>query len=137
MVLVTALGLIITVGQWLIARESASATIYDRMVTAILELDKVHLNNPEVRPFFYDDRPLDPNDKITPKVHAIAEMTVDTFEIVLTQIRLNQDRFRSGEQDRRWITESFQRSRVLRDTFDATSRWYGPDLLGLRQKAGN
>ena len=139
----SAIAIVVSVAAYLnsrresnIADQSAAATIYNQMVVAILELDKIHLNNPKVRTFFYENRPLDPRDELAPQVHAIAEITLDTFEIVLAQIRLNPNRFRTAEpQDRRWITDSFQHSQVLRDDFDAHTQWYGSDLLTLRKQA--
>jgi len=59
-------------------------------------------------------------------VSAQAEMTLDVFEIVLTQIRQHPNWFPSDQADgdRAWITDSFKNSEVLRVYLDTHVSWY-------------
>jgi hypothetical protein len=119
-----------------IANDSAAATIYDRTTAAVFELDKIHVAYPELRPFFYENRELRKDDPLAPRVFAVAEMTLDTFQIVLTQIRQNPRRYPDYASDRHWIVDAFKNSKVLRDYMDAHKTWYAGEVLDLRRQAG-
>jgi hypothetical protein len=136
-IIVSVLALVIAVRQSFIANEAATLTAYDRGVGPVLELDKVYLANSDLRPFFYENRHLDGSDPARTRALALAEMTLDVFENVLTQVTEHPNRFPNDqyEGDIAWMTEMFRSSEVLRNYMDSHKSWYSANLQGIRRRA--
>lgn len=113
---------VLSIRQSNIANESAAVATYERTFNLVMKLDQVHLDHPEVRPYFYQDRPLDQDDPNANLVHAIAEMTLDQFSIILTQVSSNPNRYVDIRGYKAWMIDSFKHSRILREYVDDHAR---------------
>ena len=51
----------------------------DRSLANVLALNKVFLDHPELRPYFYAGKDLDEADPLYPKVEAVADMHLDVY----------------------------------------------------------
>jgi hypothetical protein len=116
-----------------IANEAATVTAYDRGVNPVLELDKAYLANSDLRPFFYENKHLDDKAPARARGLALAEMSLDCYENILTQVTEHPTRFpeQQREADVAWITQMFKNSEVLRDYLHSHRSWYSKTLLEL------
>jgi hypothetical protein len=135
-IIVSVLALIIALRQSFIANDAATLTAYDRGVGPVLELDKAYVGNSDLRPFFYENKRLEGADPARARTLALAEMTLDVFENVLTQVTEHPNRFPSDqyEGDVAWMTGMFKSSEVLRSYLDSHKSWYSANLRGIRRR---
>jgi hypothetical protein len=120
---------VLSVRQSNIANESAAVATSERTFNLVMKIDQVHLDHPEVRPYFYQDRPLGQNDPQANLVHAIAEMTLDHFSIILTQVSANPNRYVDIRGYKAWMADSFKHTSVLPDYLDEHASWYEQNCL--------
>jgi hypothetical protein len=132
---ISIIALSVSIRQWRVVNEATTTTVYDRTVSMVLEIDRAHLNNPKLRPFFYENRHLDKKDPDANQVEALAEVILDCFEILLTEIKDHPNRYPHSDGDRAWIVDSFKHSEVLRDYLDSHKQWFAGEIFELRQKA--
>jgi hypothetical protein len=105
--------------------------VNERLYRQSLVIVKFFAENPELRPYFYDNKDLTRvnNDLEKLKVLSAAEMVSGFMELVALQI---------GEQPAdiqpRWksyIVDSYNSSAVVREHIASCSAWYANDLLCL------
>jgi hypothetical protein len=136
-VLISLIALVVSVEQSRFANEETAASVYNRTANVVLEKDRAYLENYELRPYFYQNRHLDESDPKADKVKAMAELTLDCFQMILAGIDANPHRYSSPEEDRAWILDSFKHSEVLRDYVAANRRGFSNEMLALRDKAAS
>ncbi len=61
------------------ALQSVEGSIYSNITTQSLAEDEIFINHPELRPYFYAGKELEPNDPLKHQVHATAEYTPGFF----------------------------------------------------------
>jgi hypothetical protein len=125
-VLALALSGVATVISLRAQRRSAAVTTVVNATELALQMDRLFIDNPAVRPLFYEDAPRsgqDPN-----LVLAITEMVIDVLECIWDH------RGQFSEADAcswgTWILYMFRQSRELRAFYYARPDWY-PSLAGL------
>src|SRR5262245_5682123 len=111
--------------------EQAREDVHERLYSQSLEIMKFFAENPEVRPYFYDNKDLAgaANEMERLKVLSTAEMVSGFMELVALQIEHQppaiQPRWRA------YITDSYNSSRVVREHLTLCEAWYAGDLLRL------
>jgi len=105
--------------------------VNERLYSQSLSIMIFFAENPEVRPYFYDNKDLSraPTEIERLRVLSTAEMVGGFIELVALQIEEQPP-----EIQLRWkayITDLFKSSRVLRDHLAASAAWYAADLLKL------
>jgi|SRR6185437_6251618 len=135
-VIISALALTVSIHETRLSNEGTASAVYDRTETMILDLDKTFLAHPALRPYFYDNQPLALTDGKGDETRALAELTLDTYEIILSELRDHPDRYQGKDEYDAWIADGFRNSTVLSKYFDAHSRWYSPALQALRREGG-
>ena len=96
-----------------------------------LEILKFFAENPEVRPYFYDNKDLKlaPTELEKLKVLSTAEMVAGFMELVTLQIEEQP-----AEIQPRWkayIVDAYNSSSVVREHLKTCEAWYADDLLRL------
>jgi hypothetical protein len=97
----------------------------------MLALDRVFLDHPELRPYFYEGKDLDKSDPLYAQVEAVAEMHLDVFDYNLNY-RLhfpNEYHFPEGHES--FIHEMLAHSPVMRRRLEKKGAWYSPELRAL------
>jgi hypothetical protein len=133
-IVLSLIALFVSLHQYYIAREGVSVNEYNSGAYPEIELDKAYLANSELRPYFYENKHLDSNDPARMRVLALAEMSLDCFQVVLTQDKEHPNSASKEERDEdfQWIADSFKNSEVLRDYMDSHQSWYQKELRDLR-----
>lgn len=105
--------------------------VNERLYNQSLSIMKFFAENPELRPYFYDNKDLNRggNELERSKVLTAAEMVGGFMELVALQIEEQP-----AEIQLRWkayITDAFNSSPALREHLAACTSWYADDLLRL------
>jgi hypothetical protein len=105
--------------------------VNERLYSQSLDILKFFAENPELRPYFYDNKVLNhaANDLEKLKVLSAAEMVGGFMELVALQMGDQpphiQPRWKS------YLLDSYGSSAVLREHLAVCSSWYADDLLRL------
>jgi hypothetical protein len=111
--------------------EQAREDVHERLYSQSLEIMKFFAEHPEVRPYFYDNKPLAKavTELESLRVLSTAEMVSGFMELVALQIEVQpagiQPRWRA------YIVDSYNSSAVVREHLAECEAWYADDLLRL------
>jgi hypothetical protein len=118
------------------ALQSVEGSIYSNITTQSLAEDEIFINHPEMRPYFYAGKGLEPNDPLRHKVHATAEYLLDFFDSLESQLKKYPGLW--IHEKREWeanIVDQCAWSPVLCHYLEANRHWYSDELYAL-MKAG-
>jgi len=110
--------------------EQAREDVHERLYSQSLEIMKFFAENPEVRPYFYDNKDLTNAGELERlKVLSTAEMVSGFMELVALQVKQQpadiQPRWRA------YIEDTYNSSGAIREHLTACEAWYAEDLLRL------
>ena len=114
--------------------KSIAANILHTAANQTITLDRLFVERPELRPYFYDCKPLDDKDEKSAQVHAAAELMLDVFDVVADQSKNFAEYYERPEAWDNWITDMFATSPVLRSKLQQSSDWYDYKLQRLYEK---
>jgi hypothetical protein len=100
----------------------------DRSLSNVLTLDRVFLDHPELRPYFYEGKDLEVSDPLYPKVEAVADMHLDVYGYNLDYRLVFPDDYRSPESYKRYIRSRLALSPVMRRRLEKKAEWFSPYL---------
>jgi hypothetical protein len=111
--------------------EQIREDVHERLYSQSLEIMKFFAENPEMRPYFYDNKNLAAagNERERLKVLSTAEMVSGFMELVALQIEQQP-----AEIQPRWkayIVDTYSSSGVIRDHLAECEAWYAEHLLRL------
>ncbi len=111
--------------------EQIREDVHERLYSQSLEILKFFAENPEVRPYFYDNKNLAAagSEMERLKVLSTAEMVAGFMELVALQLKQQP-----AEIQPRWkayIADTYNSSSVIRDHLGECEAWYAEDLLRL------
>jgi hypothetical protein len=115
------------------ALQSVEGSIYSNITTQSLAEDEIFINHPELRPYFYAGKELEPNDPLKHQVHAAAEYVLDFFDSLESQLKKYPDLW--IHEKREWeanIVDQCAWSPVLCHYLDANRNWYSEELFTLK-----
>jgi len=111
--------------------EQAREDVHERLYSQSLEIMKFFAENPEVRPYFYDNKKLSAagSEMEKLKVLSTAEMVSGFMELVALEIEQQP----AGIKPRwkAYIVDSYNSSAVVREHLSECEAWYADDLLRL------
>jgi hypothetical protein len=105
--------------------------VRDRTLSNVLALDRVFLDHPELRPYFYEGKDLDKSDPLYPKVEAVAEMHLDVFDYNLNYRLHFPKEYHFAEGNESFIREMLAHSPVMRRHLEKSAQWFSPELRAL------
>jgi hypothetical protein len=114
------------------ASTEMSVTTYQGATQLMLEVDRIFLNHPELRPFFYDD--VEPTPDVDRNlINAAVEFMLDAFECIWDQ----RPHFSAPDYDSwaEYIVDRFGTSPVLRQFYRDHAGWYPTLDSLLKEKA--
>jgi hypothetical protein len=111
--------------------EQIREDVHERLYSQSLEIMKFFAENPEVRPYFYDNKDLATaaNEHERLKVLSTAEMVSGFMELVALQIEQQPAKIQPRWQA--YIADSYNSSAVVREHLAECEAWYAEDLLRL------
>src|SRR5215469_10771026 len=105
--------------------------VRDRTLGNVLALDRVFLDHPELRPYFYEGKDLDKSDPKYAQVDAVAGMHLVVFDYNLNYRRHFPKEFHFPEGQESFIREMLAQSPVMRRRLEKKAAWYTPELRTL------
>lgn len=111
--------------------EQIREDVHERLYSQSLEIMKFFAEHPEVRPYFYDNKPLTnaESEQEQLRVLSTAEMVSGFMELVALQIE--QQPAEIKPRWRAYIADTYNSSSVVREHLAACEAWYADDLLRL------
>jgi hypothetical protein len=111
--------------------EQMREDVHERLYSQSLEIMKFFAENPEIRPYFYDNKDLGraASEHERLKVLSTAEMVSGFMELVALQIEQQPPQIQP-----RWkayLEDSYNSSAVVREHLQCCAAWYADDLLRL------
>jgi hypothetical protein len=100
----------------------------DRSLANVLALNKVFLDHPELRPYFYAGKDLDEADPLYPKVEAVADMHLDVYGYNLDYRLVFPDDYRKPEDYKVYIRQMLALSPVMQRRLAKKGEWFSPYL---------
>jgi hypothetical protein len=140
--IVGTISLIFVVVQIRQTSQSLRASAFATVANYTMELDKVFIDDPDLRPYFYNGRDTNELDDKYNQVMATAEFELDFFDATLTQLELrpgeSKSEMRAEEMVwRKYIQDSFAKSPALCERIKSNPDWYRENLNDLaRQSCG-
>lgn len=113
--------------QTRLAARASQAAAYHNIVTAMSDIERLFFENPELRPYFYDDKELDHKGKDADRVCILAEMFVDFMDNAMVQSNLLESYEWTGWED--YFRDIYKSSPAIRSYWREHRQWYS-DLLG-------
>jgi len=115
---------------------SMKSSMYAIVNTQTLEMDKVFLERPHLRPYFYDNEDLSKirDKKTLREVMSVAEYQLDFFDLVMTQldyIPTDKDSPEDKVTWKKYIVDSFANSPALCKRIADDPDWYMTSLVTL------
>lgn len=103
------------------------AGLSSQMSNWTIEIDKSFIQHPELRPYFYDNIPIDTNSGDYRRACNIAELMLDGFDAVMGN-QYYKLTVKEKDMWRKWIFACFKQSPILRQIFDDTRDWYSAEI---------
>ena len=105
--------------------------VHERLYSQSLEIMKFFAENPELRPYFYENKDLNRagSDLERMKVLSTAEMVSGFMELVALQIEQQPPQIKP--RWRAYLADTYNSSGVVRQHLDECCDWYAEDLLCL------
>jgi hypothetical protein len=114
------------------AATAIMASTYQGVNTQLQDIDLLFVHNPELRPYFYDDKPPPANWLDYQRVMAVAELLVDFMDNVVTQSHAMPD-----DHAKVWY-EYFQcqykSSPAIQEYWDKNHGWYQSKLQEVLER---
>ncbi|MEW2378138.1 hypothetical protein AB0883_18820 [Micromonospora sp. NPDC047812] len=105
-----------------LSRRAHHTSTYYGVIGLFRELDKTFIEHPEIRPYFYDGKPVDVDESNRHRVRAAAELVLDTFEWIWHR---RKDLNAKGEEGwRAYIVDTFSSSPALQQHYVRSASWY-------------
>lgn len=114
------------------AKRQAKALTTQSVMSQLLEVDKLFIKDPELRPYFYSRKVISEDDPNYNKVLAIAEFQLDFFDSYLTQseyLTLSTDEEKQNWE--KYIVDSFANSLPMCQRLKDAPGWYSAKLENL------
>ena len=104
------------------------------LMSNLLDVDQVFIDNPDLRPYFFDGKKISPTDRNYNKVLAIADYEIDFFGSVLNEVSYSQSYASEKETRQSWdqyMHTSFKESPIMcqRLKYLAITGQYEPEFI--------
>ncbi len=116
--------------------DSLDLQSYGAVNNQISELDRIFIDRPELRPFFYENRDWPSKKLLRDRVTSVAERKLDFIDFWFTSaLQMNLKRY-DMQSWRNYFQRSFKQSRVLCDVLNDEKDDYGEELRSIAFKSG-
>jgi hypothetical protein len=114
--------------------ESLRNSSYIAVNSKQLELDSIFIQNPDLRPYFFEKKKIDKNDKNYNKAVSVADYTIDYFDLLYSQVdyflppRIDQNQ-KALNSWKTYIKQSFKLSPILCQRLNEVKDWYTSEFV--------
>ena len=109
---------------------------WQNIMSILFNLGSYLIQNPNLRPYFYENKNLPEEDSNRQAVLLLSIMYLDFFEYLLISEKKMADAWDwSKETWNTWIIDMFKKSCVLRESIEQNSSWYTKELYELYKKS--
>lgn len=124
-------ALMATKRQVQVMLQHSRGDINERLYSQSLEIMRFFAENPELRPYFYDNKDLNtaPSELEKLKVLSTCEMVSGFMELVALQLCEQSDDIQPRWQA--YIVDGYKSSAVIREHLATCTAWYANDFLRL------
>ena len=132
---ISALGLIsivLLINQTRQLSNSLESTVHQAITNQMLEVNRIFIENPDLRPYFYSGKAISPQDPNLAKALAVADLQLDFFDSFWTQSDNLPELHRDGPEWDAWnnyIGDSFRHSPIMCKRLQEVHGWYTPDFI--------
>ncbi len=114
---------------------SVESSAYQSITTELLELHKLHLEHPELHPYFREGRDMGRDNPNYPQALALAEYQLDFFDSVWMQsLQMPHMLDRRGDAWRSWVAymnDSFALSPIMCRHLNKVKTWYTAEFVAF------
>jgi hypothetical protein len=114
---------------------SVESSAYQSITTELLELHKLYLEHPVLRPYFRNGRDIGPDDPNYAQALVLAEYQLDFFDSVWVQSeQMPHVLAREGAEWLSWqvyMKDSFASSPIMCRHLDSVKTWYTPEFVAF------
>jgi hypothetical protein len=110
--------------------DGVKLSLYVNITQRIFEIDRIFIEHPTLRPFFYDGTIVTPNND-KPRITALAEYILDFYSTLQEHESKIKDASPSWAEWTGYIEDGFKRSPFLCCYFLQRAYWYEPGLAEL------
>jgi len=125
--------------QTLHVARSVESGAYQSIANELLELHKLYLEHPELRPYFRGGRDMRPGDPNYDKALVLAEYQLDFFDSFWVQSQqmpeLLDHRGRAWASWMTYMRESFALSPIMCRHLDSIKTWYTPEFVEFARES--
>lgn len=117
---------------------SLESTAYQTITNQELDLDKMFVDHPELRSYFFEGKDTTPDDPNYTRVQAVADFELDVFDSFYSQAPHVPDITPGNPAWTAWdtyIKDSFANSSALCRRLDSVQRWYTPSFIAIAAEA--
>jgi hypothetical protein len=118
-------------GQLSLMSAQTCLQVKDRSLSNTLALDRVFLDHPELRPYFYEGKDLDKADPLYPKVEAVADTHLDVYGYGLSYRARFPDQYHDPKAYEHCVRDMLALSPVMRRRLEKKAEWFSPELREL------
>lgn len=125
------------IASWMQLREVARQNrmiVYSQREASTLMLDRLFIEYPETRDYFYSGVEIDANHPSYRRVLAIAEIHLDVFDYKLKHAEHFAEYEPFREVEEKFMRDMFRTSPILRKYCEQRKEWYSPKLQALAQQ---
>jgi len=120
--------------------QSMQASMYATIASHTLEMDKIFIEHPELRSYFYGGQQITEEDRNYSLVLSIAEYQLDYFDATTTQLGYipdDADKLEDRETWQHYFADSFAKSPILCKRLNANRDWYMESLTSIADEKCN
>lgn len=126
-------GIVVAASLWFLwiqiryLRHSLTGSIYQNVYETMIKMDNVFVENPELKPYFYDGKETNPADPLYQRVSSVAEMLTDYFDSVYYQ--KNYVPVQWFREFTSFMRDIYKSSPALREHLSQRQQWHPKEFI--------
>jgi len=115
--------------------QQTSLTAHQNAMEPIIAIDKVFVDTPEIREYFYDGKDIKEDEPNYKRAEAVAEMHLDVFDFKLRAKEKFGDLSPFPETLDIWVRDMMVSSPIICKRLEKKKQWYSPRLHQVAKEA--
>jgi hypothetical protein len=135
---VSGVGFVLVIGSLLATwaqlkdlSQQNAMTVHAHRQETTLGMDRLFVEYPDIRDYFYAGKDIDEKDPSYPRVEAVAEMHLDVFDYKLKHAENFKEYQPFAGVEEIWMRDMFRTSPILRRYLQKRKMWYTQKLADL------
>jgi len=120
------IGFVFVIGQLRQVEKTIRKDALESLYGRVQEIHQVILNNPEMKPFFYDKKPMPEDEATLSRLAICAEMVLDFYELITYQKEFMPAHLFNSWQV--YIKDLYSNSFALQEHLQKNGAWYSIEM---------